>query len=183
MRIAGRGWLLAAVGGVVAEALTLVLILTSSHENQKELNAALILLVSGSFMISGLVGWRRRPENRMGPLLYVAGMSWCLNSLWEANDRWIYTLGAVFGSLPIAIFVHLLVVYPTGRLEGRLARAVVFTVYPVAVLANFLPALFDPTSATTTARTAPRTSSSSATTRGLRTRSRSSRTAWAWSSC
>ena len=135
MRIVGRGWLLAAVGAVVAEALTLVLILTSSHETQKELNAALILLVSGSFMISGLVGWRRQPENRMGPLLYVAGMSWCLNSLWEANDRWIYTLGAaVLGSLPIAIFIHLLVVYPTGRLEGRLARVVVFSVYPLALL-------------------------------------------------
>ena len=98
MRIAGRGWLLAAAGGLVAEALTLVLILTSSHENQKALNASLIVLISSSFMVSGLVGWRRRPENRMGPLLYVAGMSWCLNSLWfptmdvggnsVATDKW-----------------------------------------------------------------------------------------------
>src|SRR6185312_11334333 len=66
------------------------------------------------------------------------------NALWEANDRWIYTLGSVFGSLPIAIFVHLLVVYPTGRIEGRLARAIVYSVYPIALLASLVPALFDP---------------------------------------
>ena len=65
-----------------------------------------------------------------------------LSSLWEANNGWLYGLGAFGGSLFLAAFVHLMLAFPSGRLATRLERGTVIAVWVIAIVANVLPALF-----------------------------------------
>ncbi len=97
-----------------------------------------------AFVTSGLIGWRRRPENSTGRLLVLGGLAWLLfGSLWNANAPILYTSGSAFGSLPIALLLLLVAVYPHGRPTTRLERVFVTVLFPVAILAGLLPTMFE----------------------------------------
>ena len=95
------------------------LVLTSDHNDNKAATLALALTVGLSFVVSGLVALWRRPENGTGVLLADVGYLWFLAALTESNNDWIFTLGAVIGSVAFGTFVHLLLAFPSGRLASR----------------------------------------------------------------
>ena len=96
-----------------------------------------------AFVVAGLVAWWRRPRNGTGPLLVVGGLAWLVFSpLWTANDSLLYTSGSAFGSIPIAILLLIVALYPNGRPTTRLERWFVIVVFPIAVLSGLLPTLF-----------------------------------------
>jgi signal transduction histidine kinase len=137
-----RPWLFFAPAAALAGAAAVALTLTSNHEEHPALTTALLLFVSMSFVIAGLIGWSRRPWNRTGMLMVAVGFGVLAASLYEANDSLPYTLGALFGSLFIAAFLHLLLAYPSGRLISRAGRTVVVCAYIAAFLAPLLDAMF-----------------------------------------
>src|SRR5262249_28601252 len=98
--------------------------------------AVLALLAGLSFIAAGLVAWSRRPDNHVGRLMVATGFAWFLNPLTLANEAWIFTLANATQALVLAVFVHLLLAFPTGRLETRLERWIVGLAYPVSILAN-----------------------------------------------
>src|SRR5262249_41622815 len=102
----------------------------------------LLLFVSMSFVIAGLIGWLRRPSNRTGMLMVAVGYGVLATSLYEANASVPYTIGTIVGSLFIAIFLHLLLAYPSRRLLSRYGRTLVVAAYVAAVLAPTLDAMF-----------------------------------------
>jgi len=71
----------------------------------------------------GAVAWSRRPESRIGALMSAAGFSWFVGTAFEP---------ALF--LHRGPLVHLCLSYPTGRLERRVARAVVVGAYVDAAI-------------------------------------------------
>ncbi|MBE1485790.1 sensor histidine kinase [Plantactinospora soyae] len=81
-----------------------------------------------SFVASGLVGWRTRPRNRMGPLLLTVGVLW-----WLAKSPLPITppdgLDVVRAGAWAAVLGHLVVAYPTGRLGASAPRLVVGLAY------------------------------------------------------
>ena len=74
--------------------------------------------------------------------MVAVGFGVLVGSLSEANYALPYTLGALFGSLFIAAFLHLLLAYPSGELLSRKARVLVVAGYATAFLAPLLDSLF-----------------------------------------
>jgi PAS domain S-box-containing protein len=139
-----RPWLLFGPAAIAAGGLGVALTLTSNHEDHPLRTIALGLFVGWSFVFAGLVGWTRRPDARTGMLMVAVGFGIFVGSLSEANQSVPFTIGWTWGGAFIAIFLHLLLAYPSGRLESRLERAVVAAGYAAAILAPLLATMFEP---------------------------------------
>jgi len=137
-----RPWLYFGPAAVLAAAAGIALTLTSDHEEHPGYTVALALFVSMSFIFAGLVGWTRRPTNRTGMLMVAVGFGVLATSLWEANHSLPFTLGELFGSVFIAVFLHLLLAYPSGRLISRWGRMLVGAAYATALLAPLFDSMF-----------------------------------------
>jgi PAS domain S-box-containing protein len=140
--LARRPWLFFGPLAVFAGAAAVSLTLTSDHEEHPALTTVLLLFVSMSFVVAGLIGWARRPSNRTGMLMVAVGYGVLATSLYEANYSFPYTIGTIAGSVFIAIFLHLLLAYPSGRLLSSSGRTLVVATYAAAVLAPLLHAMF-----------------------------------------
>ena len=142
MTLSRRPWLYFGPAALVAAAVAVALTFTSDHDERPGLTTALVLIVSMSFVVGGLIGWTRRPANRTGMLMVGVGFGVLVTSLYEANDSIPYTLGTLFGSLFIAAFLHLLLAYPSGELISRIGRTIVACGYAASFLAPLLDAMF-----------------------------------------
>ena len=118
-------------------------ILGSNHENHKAAALAFVLLISWSFIGSGLVGWLRRPENSTGRLLVAVGFSWFSQGLFDSDNRVVFTIASLLDAVSLAVFAHLALAFPTGRLGARPLRALAGSAYVVAFLANATTLLVD----------------------------------------
>ena len=86
------------------------------------------LLVALAWIGGGLAVWGRRRMHRSAALMVWVGVTWLLGDAFQ-------TLVLLhWGAL-----AHLLIAYPTGRLESRVERAAVLVGYVAAVLAAVLP--------------------------------------------
>jgi signal transduction histidine kinase len=129
-----------------------VVVPTLSTEGLEGLDATVILyvFVGWSFIGGGLVGWARRPENRIGALMVIVGFAWFLGALLTQSDSpLVFTLGVWVGDAWPILFVYLLLALPSGRLGSRLDRLVVgvffFVLIPLEALwLLFLEALGEP---------------------------------------
>ena len=140
-----RLWLLVApaalVVGVAASALTLA----SNHQHLPRLAAVLVALTGGSFVTAGLVARTRRPGNRTGLLLIAVGFSWFVSAaLTASSDSLFWTSGVAVSAVPAGFLIHLLIAYPSGRLETRWDRIVVVTGYLLVSVAHFAHIPVDP---------------------------------------
>ena len=136
MTRAQRLWLIVGPAALVAGLAVLWVVLTSHHMTPRALTAVLGLSVGWSFIASGLVAWGRRPENRTGPLMVLVGFTWFINAVTASNSPWPFTVVSSSGTIFLAIFIHLLVAYPSGRLETRFEKIVVWTGYVTALSAR-----------------------------------------------
>jgi PAS domain S-box-containing protein len=132
-------WPVALLAGLGAFAL----ILTSEHETTPVVTGVLTLLVGWSFAFSGLVAWRRRPSNFFGALMVAAGLAWFVRAVVAADDGFTFTLGQILQYLVFGILVHLLLAYPRGALESRLARILVVAAYLEVTVVQVVYLLFE----------------------------------------
>jgi len=117
--------------------------LTSRHQSNPDLSAAVFLVVGWSFAAAGLAALTRRPENDSGRLLVWTGTALLLGALSAADDRVIYTVGTALDAVVLAAFVHLLLAFPEGVLPGRRERIAVVCSYVLAFSANIAILLFE----------------------------------------
>ncbi|MFB4270475.1 sensor histidine kinase [Nonomuraea sp. GTA35] len=96
------------------------------------LNVALLCGISLSYTVSGLIAWRRRPANRLGPLMVVTGFSSLASMLYPSGNAVAHTIGQALDLLPLVLIVHVFLAFPTGRLAGRLERALLGVGYVAA---------------------------------------------------
>ena len=130
-----------ALAGCAAAAVSVQLALASDHVAEPGLQAALLDWITLPYVLAGLVAWWRRPDSRFGPLMVTAGFVMFLSSLQWANAPAPSTLGLAFDLLPVAVFVHLFLAFPDGRLTSRPARVVVGAGYAAAVGLQFVKML------------------------------------------
>ena len=97
------------------------------------LQAALLDWIILAYVFSGLVAWRRRPDSRLGPLMIAGGLLTSLTGLSSATGALPFTIGAALDLAPFAIFLHVYLAFPGGRLEDTGSRIVV----PLAYFAAF----------------------------------------------
>jgi len=113
------------VAGVLAGAGAAWLAAHQPSGRPTEPGALLTLLVGASLLGSGIAAWRARPENRLGLVMVLTGFAWFAAELVEARAPWLNTIGLAVQSVWIIGLVYLLLSFPSGRLPGRLDRAVV----------------------------------------------------------
>ncbi len=122
------------------------LILSSDHAGSRGLAAALIVTAGWSFAGTGLYAWDRRPGNNIGPLMTAVGFTWFFQGLTSAGNSVVFAIGILGSSLPYAILIHLLVSFPSGRLESRFQHIVVGAAYLTTTVLQLPWAIFtDPT--------------------------------------
>lgn len=124
----GLAALALALGGV-----SIALIVTSDHADARVLAAVLIPLAGWGFAGTGLYAWYRRPANRTGPLLTAIGFTWFFQAFESADNAVVFAIGAFGLTVPFAILIHLLLTFPSGRIEGRLEGALIGVGYFVTV--------------------------------------------------
>jgi signal transduction histidine kinase len=118
---------------------------TLSNEGLDGLDATVILyvLVGWSYIGGGLVGWARRPENRIGALMVFVGVAWLLGALLtESDSSLVSTLGVWVGDAWPILFVYLLLALPSGRIASRLDRLLVGVFFVVLIPLEGLWLLF-----------------------------------------
>ena len=125
-------WVLAA--GAVAASVGVVVLARGSREiNDGWLaagfSALLIDWVALMFVIAGLVAWLRRPDIRMGPLMVTVGFCFYVWTLQLATAALPFTIGVLVDYLVVALFLHIYLSYPTGRLREQPERGLVLTGY------------------------------------------------------
>ena len=126
-----QSWAVLALG-LLAVAGSTWLALSSDTLVRPTVQAMLSAWITCTFVASGLVAWRRRPASRFGPLLLLAGALWVLTTLQWSNHSAVFSLGHLFDMVVPAVFLHVFLAYPTGRLEGRTERALVLAPRPEA---------------------------------------------------
>jgi signal transduction histidine kinase len=93
---------------------------------------------------AGLLAWIEPRTRRLGPLAVLAGLAWFGPDWdgWDHGPTFVRSLGATATPFFLAFLFHLVLALPRGRLQSRLARGAVVTVYGVALVASVGLALF-----------------------------------------
>jgi signal transduction histidine kinase len=125
-------WAIALVGAAAA-GTSFALALASDHVNEPGLQAALMDWITLPYILAGLVAWWRRPDSRFGPLMVAAGLTMFLSSVAWANAPLAHTIGQEFDLLPPAVFLHVFLAFPSGRLRPRFERVLVASAYATAL--------------------------------------------------
>jgi len=129
------------VAGLALGLAALALATTSDREDDSVAWIVLALTLGWGFAGAGIFAWWRRPENRIGPLMTLVGFMWFLGALRSADTAWAYTLGLLVGALWIGALVHMLIAFPTGRVEPGVERGVVILGWSTSIVLPFLAAL------------------------------------------
>jgi signal transduction histidine kinase len=115
--------------GAVFAGLDAAITLVSRHEPHKLETVVFGVLIGMSFIGVGISAWWRRPLNRFGLLMTLVGFTWFLAGLSESNSAGLFTIGSYLGPLYIVVAGHMVLTFPTGRLETTAQRAVVAAGY------------------------------------------------------
>jgi PAS domain S-box-containing protein len=126
-------WVILATG-LAFTAIGLWLVFTSNHEPSPAFTAAANLIVAWSFIGCGFVALTRRVDTRFGLLMSAVGLSWFLGALGDSNHSIPYSFGQLVFGIPLAFFIHALLVFPRGYLETKLVYATVGAAYALAAL-------------------------------------------------
>jgi signal transduction histidine kinase len=137
-----RALIALAVLSIAVGAAAVILILTSNHVRPRGLAVGLVLVAGWSFTGTGLYAWDRRPGNNIGPLMTAVGFTWFFQGLQASNDSVVFAIGTVFATLPYAILIHLLLSFPSGRLQTRSQRLIVAAAYLITTVLQLVWVLF-----------------------------------------
>jgi signal transduction histidine kinase len=121
------------VAAIVCCAVSAVLASLNEDLYQPALRVLLIWWVTLPFIFAGIVAWRRRPDSSFGPLMILAGFVNQLSILQWTSQPFLNTVGQLCDLLVAALWIHVFLAYPTGRLLGRAEQVVVVLAYLVAV--------------------------------------------------
>jgi signal transduction histidine kinase len=123
-------WAIAAAALVVASSFV---VFGLTNHDVSGIQVALLAWISLPFIAAGLIAWWRRPHSRLGKLMVVGGFASALSALQFAEVPLFYTVGALFDVVPAALFLHIYLAFPDGRLRSGGERLLVSTAYVAAV--------------------------------------------------
>jgi signal transduction histidine kinase len=133
-------WVLGAASAAIGLGLV-PLLATSDFLSDRALWIALDLVIGAGFTAVGLFAWYRRPDNRVGGLMVATAFAWYFVVAGNTEPALLWTLAQLFSNLFAATAIHLLLAFPSGRLETALDRVVVAVAY-AATTVLWLPFMF-----------------------------------------
>ena len=89
--------------------------------------------VAVPYVTAGVIAWWRRPASRLGPLMAAGGLASAFSGWQLAESAGPYTFGAAFDIVPAALFIHVCLAFPDGRLRSKFEGALVGVAYASAV--------------------------------------------------
>jgi signal transduction histidine kinase len=92
---------------------------------------------------AGLIALARRPSNRIGSVMVAGGLSLFAADLGALENPVLAAVGTVVASVPLAVVVHLVLAFPSGRLQPS-ARVIVIVGYLLCLLGQAPLYLFSP---------------------------------------
>lgn len=96
--------------------------------------AAIVPTVAVVYFGAGIAAALRRPANLMGPLMICGGFAWLIAGLVNTGQQPLVAAGLIVQTLPLAIVVHLLHAFASGRLRGRASLVTVAAGYFVCTV-------------------------------------------------
>lgn len=96
------------------------------------------------YATAGLVAWWRRPSNRLGVIMFGGALAWLAVALLNTAVTVLAAAATVLVTVPLAVVVHLLLAFPSGRLRSHQARWVTALGYAAAVVLQVPKYLFVP---------------------------------------
>jgi len=116
----------------------------TTYAGRSGLAATLTVAAGLALVLAGLVTSFSRPAGRVGDLAVLAGVVWFAPVWvgWDKGPPLVRTLGMLAAGFTFPLLLHLVVAFPSGRLRGTAARALVAAVYLEAALAAVGQALF-----------------------------------------
>lgn len=82
-----------------------------------------------SFTVAGVWAWLHRPANGTGRLMTAVGITWYIGDLQTSAQPVLYAVGFCLFFLVTAVFTHLVLALPSGRLATMAERVVVAGLY------------------------------------------------------
>ena len=98
------------------------------------------------FVAAGLLAWGRRPSNQLGAIMVVGGFAWMVAALVNTDVTVLEVAGTVLQTLALAIVIHLVLAFPSGKLQSRVALWTVVLAYFVCLVLQIPHYLFVPAS-------------------------------------
>jgi signal transduction histidine kinase len=130
-----------AILGLIEAGAAAAILATSADPALSTFQQVSVPVIGVIWVGTGLLAWLRRPDNRTGALMAMAGFAWLLGTLVEL---WSAPAAVVVGYLVAPLYIvcaaHLVLAYPSGRLPSRGLLALVVGLYLTATAAQ-LPAL------------------------------------------
>jgi signal transduction histidine kinase len=120
-----------------------LLVLGSDRERSPAAASAVLALVVGwTYVGSGLVARRQRPENRLGTVMVFIGFAWFATFLADADSSLVFTVGKALESVYLVGFVYLVLSFPTGRLRCKLDRGLIAAAVAIVTVVELAWLLF-----------------------------------------
>ncbi|MER5647510.1 histidine kinase [Streptosporangium sp. NPDC002524] len=94
------------------------------------------------YLSAGVVAHYRYSANAIGPLMLVAGIAMFAEDLQLSDEAWPHTIGQFLVAFSGAVVTHLLLMFPTGRLETRVQKALMAVAYAFAAQMGVAVAFF-----------------------------------------
>ena len=109
----------------------------TTYAGRSSLLATLTVAAGLGLIVAGVVTSFGRPAMQIGNLATLAGLVWFAPVWvgWDKGPPLVRSLGMLVAGFAFPLLLHLVVAYPSGRLRGPPARALVATVYLEATLA------------------------------------------------
>ncbi len=123
---------LLAFGAVLAGAVELAVL--ASGPAHLAFEDALFVLVAGIYLAAGILAWWRRPSNRMGAIMLAGCFALLVAGLAGTQSARLIAAGTVAATVILAVMVHLLHAFPSGRLRSTASRATVVAGYGVCII-------------------------------------------------
>jgi signal transduction histidine kinase len=101
--------------------------------NPDALQVFLLEWVGVPYIVAGVIAWWCQPQNGLGPLMVAGGLASAFSGWQLADSAGAYTVGAAFDIVPVALFLHVCLAFPDGRLRSRFERALVGVSYAAAI--------------------------------------------------
>lgn len=109
--------------------------------------ADIVVVATGGFLFlgAGVVAHARRPENRVGLLMVLVGCGLFAEDLQLSRTAWVHTIGILLVGASSGFAAHLLLAFPSGRLNSWSERLLVGTAYATVFVLIPFGQLFDDT--------------------------------------
>ena len=116
----------------------------TTYAGHSGLTATLTVVVGLALVVAGLVTSFSHLTARIGDLALLAGLVWFAPVWvgWDKGPPLVRSLGMLAAGFAFPLLLHLVLAYPSGRLRGSVARALVAAVYLEAALVALGQALF-----------------------------------------